>query len=353
MLRLSPWFKKLFIAFSINIIAWECIIRLFISSPCTQVTDNILGYMNAPCANFVYSSEGYSRDHFNSIGFNDEEPKVAANIKRVFVVGDSYTESFQVARKDSFVQLLEDGLNDKMSSGKIDVIKLGRDGFNPAYYPLVIDRFAQKFSPDLIVLQFWTHSGGDLYSSNIFCEYDKEGKIISLALLKSTAEKGKDALRIIIKNSALIYYALRRYKPYIMQTVHWFSSIGAKPAKPVSSKKQRSLFDLEQRFSFIFDKILRQNTKLLVFYIPRPGIFFRSGNEQTSDTLQALRATAKAKGITLIDLTESVRESYIKNANPLNGFTNTLPGKGHLNVRGHSIVAHKLLTYFKEQKILP
>ena len=355
--------KNILIAVCVNIVVWELIIRLLISSPCTQMADSTLGYMNEPLTRFIFSSEGYSRERFNRIGFNDKDTIPGTGIKRMFVVGDSYSESFQLAQSKSYVQLLENKLNEPETSQTVDVIKLARDGFNPAHYPLVIDRFIDDFQPDLIVLQFWNHSGGDLYSPYIACEYDEAGNVIGLELSQSSEDIGKDALRIVINNSALIYHALRRYKPYIMKTVGWFSGLGNFLQKQNSvtknnedeqydaGKEQRSLDDMKKKITFIVEEIMSHNTELLIFYIPRPGIYFQGDNKQVSDTLQALKTVTGVKGVPFVDLSNSIKEYYINNVNPLNGFANTFPGTGHLNAQGHNLIAQELFTYLEKYKL--
>jgi lysophospholipase L1-like esterase len=346
-------FSKLFIALAMNIVFWELFIRVFISSPCTQEADEQFGYMNISNAKFVYSTEGYSRDRFNSIGFNDDEPMWDVSARRIFVVGDSYSESFQVARRHSYIQRLEDGLNRQGTTVKTDVIKLARDGLNPALYPLLVDRFFDELEPDMIIVQFWAFSGGDLYSSTVSCKYDATGQITDLRVSQSAADKGKSSLRILINNSALLYHVLRRYKPLLMDLIGWISSIGAGNSGHYGKrgeKDQRSATDLEKRFTYILKKIQAHNQEMLVLYIPKPGVFFRPDVEPGSETFAALKAATSKNGIRFVDLTDSFSESYDRDVQPLNGFFNTLPGKGHVNTRGHGVIARHLYRVLTEKE---
>ena len=91
--------KQICVGICVNIILWELIVRLLLSSPCTQLYDAELGYVNVPGARYVESIEGYSQTRFNTIGFNDEEPMWKQKVSRILIVGDSYTEGFQVGKK--------------------------------------------------------------------------------------------------------------------------------------------------------------------------------------------------------------------------------------------------------------
>ena len=336
---------RLLLAIGANLFFWEFFLRLFLSSPCTQISDPELGYMNLPESSFVFSSEGYSRGRFNSLGFNDNEPLVGEIAQRILVLGDSYTESFQVARKGSYVQIFEDLLNQGRAKKSIDVLKFARDGLTPAHYPLLFKR-AAGLSPDLIVLQFWAHSGGDLYDDNIICTYTDSGVIQSLESRPRIEDQGKEKVRFIINHSALAYYTLRRFKPIIMKVVYGVLNFCVKKDKKDTQGVRKSILrttdDMTARMVFILNKIRASSRKIVVFYIPEPGIFFRKNINYESQTLRALRRASQETGVVFIDLTDTFKEHYMKTSQPLNGFANTLPGTGHLNSLGHRIVARTL-----------
>ena len=334
--------NRLCLAAGINFILWEILLRFFVSSPCTQISAPQMGYMNLPEASFVYSSEGYSRGRFNSLGFNDNEPLVGEIVQRILVLGDSYTESFQVAGRDSYVQIFEYLLNQGREKKSIDVIKFARDGLTPAHYPLLLKQ-AAGLSPDVIVLQFWAHSGGDLYDDNIICRYTDSGVIQSIESRPRIEDKGKEKVRFIINHSALAYYTLRRFKPIIMRGVYSVLNFCEKKhTQTVRKSTLRTTEDMKARMVFILNRIRAASRKIVVFYIPEPGIFFRKNINEESQTLRALRRASQETGVLFVDLTNTFKEHYMKTFQPLNGFANTLPGTGHLNSLGHRIVAQRL-----------
>lgn len=343
--------SKVFIcALCLNIIFWEIFIRTFISSPCTQLYDEQLGYINKPLSNYIFTSEGYSKGKFNSLGFNDKEP-AADNKRKFFFLGDSYTESFQVPQDKSFVQILEDRLNqDSNKKEPIDILKLGRDGFNPAHYPAIIKRISAKYFPETIIIQFWAHSGDDLYSDEVKSVYNLAGQLTALEQVPRIEDAKKESYRIIINNSALVYYLIRKYKSYIMGIVEFVNREGRVAKSNSLHKGKKSLADLESRLNLIFEEISKyQNgANILLFYIPEPGIYLEKGSEQKENlTLLALKFISEHRKINLIDFTPIFQKHYDNTHSILNGFSNTLPGKGHLNCNGHQLVSTHLYEQLK------
>jgi hypothetical protein len=348
---LSTW-PKLLLATIINIAIWEIFFRLFISSPCTQIFDNELGYINQPRLEYLETMEGYSRTRFNSLGFNDEEPmQKNEGTRNIFIVGDSYTEAFQVAKGKCYTQIAEDLVNLKPPLNKnIDIIKIARDGFIPIHYPIVINRFIERFNPEFIILQFASHSGGDLYSKDLEAAYSIKGELTSLNLETRMEDKYKNIFRNFLNNSSLFYYFIRKYNSFIMNYVNKLIIVKNEKTqiKDFSIKKPVTVEDMSARFTFLIKQIMQFKVKVVILYLPGPGEYFDDKNEKHHETLEALRLTTERLSIPLLDTTEDFNRFYKEKAIPLNGFINSLPGKGHLNIYGHKIVGEKIAGYLKD-----
>lgn len=349
--ELNPYLttlKVFFLAIMTNLVFWELFLRFFISSPCTQLPDRMLGYVNKPFARYVEAFEGYCQTRFNSLGFNDKEPSGDAST-HIFVVGDSYTESFQVDKEDSYVQIAEDQINMYLGNQTVDLIKLGRDGFLPVHYPEVVNRYFDIYKPRIIILQFGCHSGYDFYSNQVAANYDQNGSLQELGARVRDEDLQKERFRFIINYSSMVYHSLRKYKVSIVSNLARFREIKNKilkknkPSPSQSIETQRTLSDMAQRFGMILDGILQYNAIIVIIYINKPGAYFNESDmHQSDESYQALAMASAQRDLEIIDFSNDFRDFYLKNTLPVNGFANSLPGKGHLNYYGHSIVGSKL-----------
>ncbi|GFI22948.1 hypothetical protein IMSAGC011_01725 [Lachnospiraceae bacterium] len=92
------------------------------------------------------------------------------------------------------------------------------------------------------------------------------------------------------------------------------------------------------------------NVKLLVFYMPNTcinddGTVGTAGNSQD---IAEFAAVCKDYGIEFLDMSGIFLENYRQNYELPFGFSNTEAGKGHLNRRGHELVANALFDKIME-----
>lgn len=332
----------------LNVTFFEIFLRFLISSPCRQVVDKNLGYLNIPNSHYVESMEGFSRTTFNSLGFNDNEPMASENSDRkIFVVGDSYTEGFQVNKNKNYAQILENILNADKNSKKIDIIKICRDGFIPIHYPEIIKRYYDKFHPEMIIVQFGSHSVHDLYSNEVKIDYDENGKIREFVPKVRTEDKQKERFRVFINNSSLLYYLIKKYKGLIMTFI--------KPEKlsidnvPTQNKNNQNFEDMILRMEFLTNKLLDYRSKLFFIYLPEPGSYMNNHDQRNDISYNVVKYIAHKKNIPLIVFEDEFISFYNKTLIPSHGFSNTIPGEGHLNIYGHNIVGNKIANQINDR----
>ncbi len=323
-------------------------LRLFIMSPCTQLYDDDFGYRNKPNTRFIESFEGYSTGIFNQFGFNDLPPMKNDNVRHIFIVGDSYTEAFQLNIKKQYPQILEDKYNELFPDKPIDVIKLCRDGFMPVHYFKLIDRYISKINPELIVLQFGYHSGSDLFSNEVEPVFDKDNKLVDMEIKKRKEDLQKEKYRFIISSSALSYFLIRKYKGKIIE---FMQRLTARQKPELTSgdgifpKSGNTTEDMIQRFKIVIDKIKLFNKKIIILYIPKPGTYMPQTTQFHDKTFIALQSAAKSENIEILSFENEFKDFFNTRMIPVNGFINSLPGKGHLNESGHKILGEKLVYY--------
>ncbi len=336
----------------ILLILAEVFLRLFISKPSSQQYDAELGYTNIPGSKMIESMEGYSHVTFNKSGFNDADPDV--NLPRkIFVIGDSYTEATQLDYTLGYTSLMEQAL----APSGVDIIKLARDSFLPLHYPVVSRRYYAKYQPELTILQLGSHTPGGLYGSDISIKYSADNKILSYRLKVSENDLNKEKFRVIINNSALAYYLMRRYKYLIVKSLNRLNGLFDNTEAISNDLNKTAADDRSNSESATEDKrrltylLKKMEGKLVVVYFPDPAVIFDI-NEHNDRAREVIKASAEAAGAGFIDLTDVFREDFSKNRQLLNGFSNSRPNSGHLNQHGHKVVSTYLIAELEKSGYL-
>lgn len=114
-----------------------------------------------------YWAIGKDRVHIkiNSKGLRDREYayEKQEGVFRVLVLGDSFTEGFQVPLGDTFSKRLEYELNKRRSG--FEVINAGFAGVGTDYELLFFKREGYKYHPDLVLVAFFQNDVYDNYKS--------------------------------------------------------------------------------------------------------------------------------------------------------------------------------------------
>ena len=121
------------------------------------------------------TDEGKGFVSVNSAGFRGPEWKVAKppGTYRIAVIGDSFTEGAQVNYKHTFCAVAQRALSKckAMAGKKVQVMDFGIDAYGTAQEIMTLDRHAWKYSPDMVVLAFF--SGNDVRNNSVVLESDK------------------------------------------------------------------------------------------------------------------------------------------------------------------------------------
>jgi hypothetical protein len=119
--------------------------------------------------------EGAGYVSVNSAGFRGPEWSIAKppNTFRIAVLGDSFTEAPHVSYDRTFCAVTERELGgcSGMGGKRVQVMDFGVDAYGTAQELITLDRHAWQYSPDMIVLAFF--SGNDLRNNSVTLEGDK------------------------------------------------------------------------------------------------------------------------------------------------------------------------------------
>ena len=120
--------------------------------------DSLVGWSGRPGAQGVYRDEGRAEVQISSAGVRDREHSIVkpANVWRVAVLGDSFTDALQVAEDKRFTSVIERLLAgcDAGAGRRVEVLNFGVSGFGTAQEYLLLRDRVLRYAPDVVVLAF-------------------------------------------------------------------------------------------------------------------------------------------------------------------------------------------------------
>lgn len=92
----------------------------------------------------------------NSYGMRDDEPRtnLDASVRRIAVLGDSFTFGFGVEGEYTYPNVLEKLLNERAEDGDYDVLNFGVGGYSTRDEALVLQQIVGDWDLDLIVVGY-------------------------------------------------------------------------------------------------------------------------------------------------------------------------------------------------------
>jgi hypothetical protein len=204
--------------------------------------DPVLGWANKPGTKGVFKRKEFSYDvSINSDGLRGPERSRTKpdGVKRIAVLGDSFTWGIGASDDDLYVNLLE-----KKVPGS-EVLNFGVSGYGPVHFHLLTEKVL-AFSPDAVVLSFCL--GNDFIDSVMwqryryykpYAELDKDGKLkisgYPLPNVKRFPSQYEKGVLHTLYNWSYIYRLLDRH---ILGLVGKLENFGQKGLKLGSAQKE-------------------------------------------------------------------------------------------------------------------
>jgi hypothetical protein len=142
--------------------------------------DRNIGYALRPNAAGWTVKEHENYVKINSQGLRDREHALErpANVIRIAVVGDSFSEAKEVDQEATYWSVMERELNRLLPAGgpRIEVINFGTDGYGLSQEYLVLKEKVWRYDPQIILLSGTLHSFV-LHSSRKFGTVSAEGPV--------------------------------------------------------------------------------------------------------------------------------------------------------------------------------
>lgn len=123
-----------------------------------NITDPYTGFSLRPGAEGWWRGEGVTYIKINSDGLRDREHSKAKPLDtlRIAVLGDSFTEAFDVQIEEAWWAVMEHRLQgcEGISGKKVEVINFGVAGYSTARELMTLRYRVWQYSPDVVVLNF-------------------------------------------------------------------------------------------------------------------------------------------------------------------------------------------------------
>lgn len=149
---------SVFLGLLVSLVLLEAGVRLLgLSSGLKFIPDPYVGWVHRASHTYTSRMEGRTIEiKINSRGLRDHEYayEKPENTFRILVLGDSFTEAFQVHMDDSFPKLIENRLNNE-SAGEVQVINAGASGYGTDNELLFYRHEGLKYEPDIVLLALY------------------------------------------------------------------------------------------------------------------------------------------------------------------------------------------------------
>ncbi len=102
----------------------------------------------------------------SSLGYRGPDRPFAkpAGVRRIALLGDSFTAAIAVEEPDTMAAQLEQRLNAHATEARWEVLNFGIGGFSTAQSLLTWRNFARRFDPDIVILNYY--NGNDLWDND-------------------------------------------------------------------------------------------------------------------------------------------------------------------------------------------
>ncbi|MFK7802254.1 MAG: hypothetical protein AB8G95_11520 [Anaerolineae bacterium] len=317
------------------LIVVELGLRLFVESPpFSYGYDEDWGYYPAEGTFLIWGSEGYGINYFADHG---EQQTISNEGQNIVVLGDSHTESHQVAYTDNFVSVAESILMKKGLA--FNLRNHGKAYSSVADYVYLAPVVKGLYSPEVVVLQlsvqdFFKHEVYDKNKINHFVSQKDE-----LKLVHNPPPFNDHWLGQLMQNTVLLVQGTKRQR--------LFSEASKPPAQAGGESAPIALDVIDTQLEMLREAYA--DVEVIIVLLPYAptvqGDQFVSEEVEFTDLLEHFSKIEEWK---IVDPSGEFTELMETSGRLPRGFSNSLPGIGHLNEYGHQIVGEILAAQIEQ-----
>ncbi len=345
---------------------------LGVSYPSFFTIDEVVGLKHRENVDGWFRTEGAAYVRLKTDGLRDRtyaNPKPAGTF-RLAILGDSFAEALQVPLEQTFGWQLEEKLKGCGFAGALqpEVLNFGVSDFGTAQELLALRETVAKYSPDLVLLAFFT--GNDIRNNSkqletqtfrpffelqhnelvLDASFRKSAKFRSYQrLVRSTGEWASDHLRTV----QLAQFVWHRYRasPATTQDSGEEAGLDAQVYTPPRTSEWRNAWSvtealiarMQQEVRALGGRFMLVTLSNGIQVDPNPEVRRRfMAKMQIGDLFypdRRLEQFARDRHIDAVILAPAMqREAEARQLN-LHGFANTPRGRGHWNASGHAVAS--------------
>jgi hypothetical protein len=289
-------------------------------------------------------SEGFGVAHFNSDGSRSTGNDLINDAPTGLIIGDSFVEALQVDDRDTMGAVIE--RTSRSELWPVNVRQFGWGGTSSATYLAIANSVKKRWNPRWVSVLFneddFTEeaiSGGRFWKMEIdpidstlrTIPVERTGSRFDSVLSKVGLTSGD--LRELLNHSNLAYLAVEKY-------LLSGNAGGAESSKPTAADKLQTL----NKAKTIAKAVIRglkvaYGEELLIVYVPQISVTSSLEPDTTESILAEVCYQEKVQFISARRALLGLRE---RRGVLGEGFSNTLPGYGHLNELGHQAVGQEI-----------
>jgi len=343
------------------------------AAPIWYQPDPVLGWTLRPGLTAWFKREGGALVEVNAAGRRDQHVPIGKpeGVYRIAVLGDSYSEAFQVEREQAYWALLPGRLQGcGFGLGKrFEVLNFGVSGYGTAQEYLVLASRAILYQPDLVLLQFT--NGNDVMNNSSALEPEKYRPFFVMQADGRLRVDDSFASAPGFRRSLSLPLTLLRHasdRSRLLQLLRdWRSALpvpsaavaasgveqGLEPvvlAPPRDSKWSEAWLITEALIGMTADYALRNGARFLLFSVPyaiqvhpdpkvRSQLQRKLGVEHLLYPDQRLAEFGKRNGVPVLPLAPPMQRLAEERGAFFHGFENVGIGRGHWNAEGHRVAA--------------
>lgn len=347
--------------------------------------DERRGFAPRPGAKGWYTYEGKSYVEINKHGLRDRNHSLAKpeDTVRIAVLGDSFTEAWQVPVTETFWSIMEKELANctTFANQEVEVINFGVSNYGTAQQLLTLRHKAWQYQPDIVVLAmftgndiinnskklekdpmrpFFVYQEGELVLDNSFQElpsYQKEKSLLWRSF--KTASNYSRVVQLLGKSASSIRFsqptqAQDKKAELEAKPQPRMVSINPQSYQPPTEPAWQEAWQItESLLGIMSNEVQQKEVEFLVTTIsnpqevhPDPTFRQQFKEDWGIDSLmypnKRIENVGKDQGFSVLNLSPEFRTYAENNQVCLHGFDQKLMCDGHWNSEGHRLAGQKI-----------
>ncbi len=318
--------------------------------------DQVRSYVNPP-GTYVWKSEGWGA---TTVGHHGVIGKYRLDVKQLVFWGDSFVEALHVDDRDKMFSQFNLQWS-KLDQPSLNSISVGRSGKAVADYYFNIPEY-ERLYPNVAVHVIVIGNFNDLLpnqDSGHDCQFvsDPTMRFVPVEPPKQKVSKLTTRIKLLLNRLNLqVAWVLYRdlfidYKSHsaVLKNLRFNLGPVEKEIESDASESKLGKNNYKEIARFHAAHFNKVTDKPVIFvYCPTVPVINDGDIQFVENRFRFVKEMAldfEDNGIGFVDLSLPFIQHFHKTKRLPRGFTNTIPGKGHLNKDGHYLVAKALVEY--------